>query len=143
MRVVVTGGVTSIGLQKELESIMKRIDGIDVKRDPIIKVADVFFDSVKLYDKLLNKDVDLWIFIYSNTTKNRLMDAFTKRNRIDGETMQRELNSNKAFGKKYVFFNKVYQKNSDVPHSWLTPGTPQHTKLYKHFKQEKVNGLLS
>lgn len=126
-----------------MHRLKKDIESVNFNHLPILKLARMFFKAVRIYDALPEKDVDLWVFLYSERVRNRMQDAFSRKNIIDGETMQRELNSNRNFASDYYFFNKVYQKQAHIPKEWLISGSKEHAKLLKHFKQERNNGLRS
>lgn len=108
--------IVKIGLSKELHEVLNDIYYVDIKKEPILPLTRLFFRALKLYEK--TQDSDLWYFLYSPEIKERLMSAFSRKNQIDGETMQRELNSVKEFADDYMYFNKVYKKLANPPQSW-------------------------
>lgn len=130
-----SSNIYPMGNYKNLLDIKKRIKQVDVTRTPIEPLARVFFDALRAHVK--QPDVDLWIFLYSQKIKDRFVSAFNKSNRIDGEIMQRLLNTNKTYRDDYHFFNKVYMKHANVPQKWLDRSSREHSKLLSHFKKEQ------
>lgn len=137
MKMIVSlgGRIRKIGIAAELHEVMNDIYYMDIKRDPIVDVAEKFFKALRLYQK--HPTPQLWTFLYGNNIKKRLTDAFSRKNEIDGENMQRALDSDKNLAGEYHHFNKVFQKLAEPPKEWLKPGTSEHKILLNHFKSER------
>jgi hypothetical protein len=84
---------------------------MDVNRVHIIKLTKLHYRALKLFEKV--KDPDLWEFLFNTPeVRDRMIRAYTKQNRIDGELMQRELNKRGQFAEDYKRYmvDGVYNK---------------------------------
>lgn len=135
MKLVLESGVVSIPHSRDLNNFMKKIYYLDIKREPIIRLANLFFEGLRLYER--TRDADLWFFLYDSPVKDRLNDAFSRKNNIDGEVMQRELNSNPDFAREYIHFNKVYQKlTAPFPEKQVERILQRQTKTFNDYEQK-------
>lgn len=137
MKVLMTlsGKIVKIGLAAEFHRVMNKIYYLETKSADIIKVAEVFFEALDLYRKY--KRPELYIFLYGNDVRNRLNDAFSRKNEIDGELMQQKLNSDPKLAKAYKQFNKDYIKLANPPAEWSDKNSEEFRILKNHFKQER------
>lgn len=142
MRLVLAGNVVRIGLSKELHEVLNDIYYVDIKRTPIIKFAKIFFRALRLFSKV--RDDELWLFLYSPEVQKRMYDAFSRANEIDGELMQTELNKRQELAQDYIWFNKVYQKLvQPIPEEYIKRlrrrKASSQNKHLDHLKQIKNN----
>lgn len=137
MKVLMTlsGKIVKIGLAAEFHRVMNKIYYLETKTADIIKVAEVFFEALELYRKY--KRPELFIFLYGKDAKNRLYDAFSRKNEIDGELMQQKLNSDPKFANEYRKFNKDFIQYANPPAEWMDRNSEEFKILKNHFKHER------
>lgn len=135
MKLVLKAGVVSMKHSRDLNNFMKKIYYLDFRREPIINLANLFFEGLRLYERV--RDPDLWHFLYDSPVVGRLRDAFSRKNNIDGETMQRELNGNPEFAQEYHHFNRVYKKLVEpFPEKQIDRIVQRQTRTFDEYEQK-------